>query len=190
MTKLKPPPPVDEPTALVRPRTRGSRRRFLARLTAGVSAAIAAVAGIPLLGTVLSPLLRPTHLKGAQSQSLVAELHELEAGVPKRVEIIQRTVDAWSAHDRTVLGAVWLLKRSDGEVDAFSTICPHLGCGVNFEGGIFRCPCHTSAFRSDGSVMAGPAPRGMDRIAVEVRENKVYVRYVRFKQGTSQREEV
>ena len=34
--------------------------------------------------------------------------------------------------------------------------------------GQFECPCHGSVFNRLGEYRRGPAPRGMDRLAVEV----------------------
>ena len=57
---------------------------------------------------------------------------------------------------------------------ALSQICPHLGCRPNpcVEDFWFHCPCHQSRYDRLGIKAAGerygPAPRGMDRYAVEV----------------------
>jgi cytochrome b6-f complex iron-sulfur subunit len=44
---------------------------------------------------------------------------------------------------------------------ALSAICTHLGCLSAWkpETGTIACPCHGTAFRRDGAVMAGPAPQ-------------------------------
>jgi menaquinol-cytochrome c reductase iron-sulfur subunit len=71
-------------------------------------------------------------------------------------------------------------------VHAFSTVCPHLGCGVDFNADkrAFACPCHESAFALDGRVESGPSPRGLDRLEARVVEGRVEVKYQRFRQGT------
>lgn len=59
-------------------------------------------------------------------------------------------------------------------VRALSQRCPHLGCRPNpcIEDFWFHCPCHQSRYDRLGIKPAGerygPAPRGMDRLAVEV----------------------
>ena len=59
-------------------------------------------------------------------------------------------------------------------VRALSQVCPHLGCRPNpcLEDFWLRCPCHQSRYDRLGTKAAGvtygPAPRGMDRYAVEV----------------------
>jgi menaquinol-cytochrome c reductase iron-sulfur subunit len=162
---------------------------MLATLTAALTAVAGAIAGIPIVGSLISPALRKTQKAGADWM-FVGELHDFAPNVPKRVEIVEKTVDAWTAHPQTVLGAVWLVRRPEGHVDAFSSVCPHLGCSINHEQSAFRCPCHTSAFRLDGTVAGGPSPRSMDLLPVQVKEKRVFVRYARFKQGTPQREEI
>lgn len=48
--------------------------------------------------------------------------------------------------------------------------CPHLGCRVPSCGTSqwFECPCHGSKYNRVGEKRGGPAPRGMDRFAMEV----------------------
>jgi cytochrome b6-f complex iron-sulfur subunit len=48
--------------------------------------------------------------------------------------------------------------------------CPHLGCRVPScnSSQWFECPCHGSQFNQVGEKKGGPAPRGMDRFAMEV----------------------
>jgi cytochrome b6-f complex iron-sulfur subunit len=59
-------------------------------------------------------------------------------------------------------------------VRAMSQRCPHLGCRPNpcIEDFWFQCPCHQSRYDRLGIKAAGelfgPAPRGLDRYAIEV----------------------
>lgn len=166
-----------------------SRRRFLSNVTSVLGTAVSIIVSVPILGTVLSPLLRRA-TKARNDFRPVATLGELAIGIPKHVDIVDSAIDAWARQDRRIVGAAWLVKRSSGQVDAYTTICPHLGCSVDFNGrDKFSCPCHTSAFSLDGKVTGGPAPRGMDPLQVKIENETVYVRYLRFKQGHSQIEE-
>lgn len=65
----------------------------------------------------------------------------------------------------------------EGEIVALSWKCPHLGCKVPFcdSSGEFECPCHGSKFNRLGEWREGPAPRGMDRYAVEITDGAVIV---------------
>jgi cytochrome b6-f complex iron-sulfur subunit len=48
--------------------------------------------------------------------------------------------------------------------------CPHLGCRVPScqTSQWFECPCHGSQYNQAGEKKGGPAPRGMDRFAMDV----------------------
>jgi len=52
-----------------------------------------------------------------------------------------------------------VFKDPKGQLHAFSAICPHLGCIVQWNGAekSFDCPCHGSRFTSLGTVINGPA---------------------------------
>lgn len=63
---------------------------------------------------------------------------------------------------------VWIVRQEDGSFYAIQAICTHLGCTPNWLKGEskFKCPCHGSGFRPDGTNFEGPAPRPLDRIKI------------------------
>lgn len=65
--------------------------------------------------------------------------------------------------------------KKDGEVKAFSAVCPHLGCIVEWNDGedTWDCPCHGSRFESDGALKHGPAKRGLDPVEVKIENDEV-----------------
>lgn len=74
---------------------------------------------------------------------------------------------AFLVHDR-VLGFV-----------AFSAICTHAGCIVNFDGTgeRFVCPCHGSVYNAGtGAVENGPATLPLPGIAIELRSGEIYLK--------------
>jgi cytochrome b6-f complex iron-sulfur subunit len=65
----------------------------------------------------------------------------------------------------------------DRSVLALRRKCPHLGCQVPQlceQSQWFECLCHGSKYTVLGEKRDGPAPRGMDRFAMEVRDG-VYI---------------
>jgi Rieske Fe-S protein len=66
---------------------------------------------------------------------------------------------------------------ADGEFKAFSAVCTHQGCLVNtVSGGTINCPCHGSKYKiTDGSVVAGPAPRPLAPKSVVVQGDSLLV---------------
>ena len=77
------------------------------------------------------------------------------------------------------------LVHRDGVVRAFSSVCTHLGCKVQWEPdeGQFFCPCHLGYFDADGQVVSGPPPRALDEYDVEVDGNNIYVKLPKPAQG-------
>jgi len=62
--------------------------------------------------------------------------------------------------------SVAMARDVDGGVYAISKVCPHLGCIVKPTAGGFECPCHGSQFGADGTVLVGPAPKGLPWLEV------------------------
>lgn len=64
------------------------------------------------------------------------------------------------------LNKVAVYKDEKGTVRAFSVVCPHMGCVVqwNAEAKSFDCPCHGSRFTAEGDVVNGPATTGLEKI--------------------------
>ncbi len=54
---------------------------------------------------------------------------------------------------------------------ALAAVCTHLGCTPRLAGGQFECPCHGSRFDLNGTVLAGPAKRPLDRLTVGLAQN-------------------
>jgi len=168
------------------------RRAFLKLVTAGLSAVTAALAVVPGLGFLAGPA-RGAAGKGGANPLRVATERDVKPNRPLRVTAVGPQEDAWLRLDKVTLGSAWLVRTvEDGPIRAFSTVCPHLGCGVDYDekAGKFNCPCHTSAFDLDGRCLSGPAPRGLDELETHVEGRDVLVRYQRFRVGTSKREPI
>jgi cytochrome b6-f complex iron-sulfur subunit/menaquinol-cytochrome c reductase iron-sulfur subunit len=118
-------------------------------------------------------------------------LDSLHEGEPKRVALVSDHRDAWTLERDVELGAAWLLKKG-GQVLAWSTVCPHLGCAVDRKSGSpgFYCPCHDSYFGPEGQRETGPSPRGLDELATRVEDGVVLVEFKRFRQGTPAKEPI
>jgi cytochrome b6-f complex iron-sulfur subunit len=60
-----------------------------------------------------------------------------------------------------------VIKTSSG-YNAYSLICTHAGCIVNYVSSVpdFRCPCHGSVFDGNGNVVSGPAPSPLQKLNV------------------------
>jgi Rieske Fe-S protein len=144
------------------------RRSFLKWATNGLGALFAAIIGIPAVAYLIDARNRKD---GAGDFKTVGRFSELQPGVPTQGVIRDARKDAWTLHSDDIIGRVWLVRRDDKELDAFTTICPHLGCSVNFEKEtkLFICPCHNGTYelsgtRKETAGAVNPAPRGMDKL--------------------------
>ncbi len=64
--------------------------------------------------------------------------------------------------------SLWVF-RDEGGLYAISSVCTHLGCiAARGDDGVFRCPCHGSEFAPDGAVLGGPAPKGLEWLAMSL----------------------
>ncbi|MBT8495105.1 MAG: Rieske 2Fe-2S domain-containing protein [Deltaproteobacteria bacterium] len=170
------------------------RRGFLKAAPLAIGGAIGAVLVYPIVRYVLFPVGRKTVSEAAEPIDVLAEADLDKGGAPVQVALVGEGVrNAWSVSDRVALGSAWVRKSSDGEVQALSAACPHLGCAIDYDGGNdeYRCPCHRSAFALDGGKKSGPSKRGLDPLPTEVTDDgRVRVTFVRFKQDVPEREPV
>lgn len=67
---------------------------------------------------------------------------------------------------------VILIRVDEGEYRAFAATCTHLDCIVEYRQDDRKiwCNCHDGQYDLDGSVLAGPPPRPLERYTVHVVE--------------------
>lgn len=80
---------------------------------------------------------------------------------------------------KTILygGAPVIVLRTPESLRAFSMICTHLGCTVQWQVDKkeFYCPCHDGRFDEFGEVLAGPPPVPLESIPVRMEGQSVIV---------------
>ena len=146
-----------------------SRRGFFDAAILGLGAAITAALGLPALAYLLTPP------KSEQQDTWIeiGDLDRFAVGAPLEVAFRRNRADAWKVVSEK--DTAWVVKRADGGVTAFGPQCTHLGCAYHWDDRRheFLCPCHSSLFRIDGSVVSGPAPRPLDRYETKVENGKL-----------------
>ena len=70
-----------------------------------------------------------------------------------------------------------LVRTATGEVRAFSAICTHLNCTVQFREDMQNiwCACHNGRFDLNGGNIAGPPPRPLERYRVDITDDEIWV---------------
>ena len=86
-------------------------------------------------------------------------------------------IPVWGSKKVVLGGTALLLIRTPQEVKAFSAVCTHLGCLVDWDGKKreILCPCHAGLFDLNGSVVSGPPPKPLPSHPVKIMEGKIFV---------------
>jgi len=77
-----------------------------------------------------------------------------------------------------------LIRVASDKLLAYGQKCTHLSCAVvpRVEEGVIRCPCHEGLFDLDtGHKTAGPPPRPLPRITLNVRGDDIYATGVEWR---------
>ena len=130
-----------------------TRRGFGKYLTfAGVGAAIAALWGLRW------------YLHPREGAVVIAHVNEIPVGASLVFQY------------PTAQAPCFLIRTGETSYVAYSRICTHAGCPTNYNPADrdIECPCHGGVFSIvDGSVLAGPPPRPLPRIEIEMRGDKI-----------------
>jgi Rieske Fe-S protein len=161
-----------------------NRRGFLNFLTSLLLAGIGLIIAIPAIRYLLAPLWK----KGGKLDLVdVGSVADLPVGEWRLLTLETVQKDGWRM-TRTS-HAVWVRRQKEGdkELTVLSSICPHLGCPINWhpQQSEFVCPCHGGKFDVAGEKTGGPPPRAMDPLDWEVRADRLLVRWQDFKIGVS-----
>jgi Rieske Fe-S protein len=97
------------------------------------------------------------------------------AASPKRIVKASKFPVGSSRKFVAANGAPAFLFRTKSGVFAYSAICTHQGCTVDYlkAGKKLVCPCHGGSFDpfSAGKPVAGPADRPLDKISVSINKD-------------------
>ena len=154
-----------------------TREGFMTLFILSVGGLGGLILGIPIIGFVLSPLIKPP-------PSVWRDVGAIDSfKIGKTVAVVydydQGPVQAWSGSTQKT--KAWLRRNGPSSFTAFAAYCTHLGCPVLWlqDPKIFLCPCHGSVFNGDGSVAGGPAPRGLFTYPLRIRNGRVEIQAVK-----------
>lgn len=161
-----------------------ARRSFLGILGGIFLGLISAIMGV--VGGIYTSF--PAFSSKAKKDKLwhtIKPLDQIPAGTSKHTVTISKQT-GWAISETEQI--VWVVKEEQSQsVNIFSAICPHEGCIVNKQASDFVCLCHMSQWKQDGTKMAGPTPRNLDKLDYRINNNNLEVNYQAFKTGTSEK---
>jgi len=64
-----------------------------------------------------------------------------------------------------------VVRTAEGEIRAFSAVCTHLDCTVQYKADTSQlwCACHNGTYDLGGNVVSGPPPRALEKFTVNLR---------------------
>ncbi|HBY95968.1 MAG TPA: (2Fe-2S)-binding protein [Chloroflexi bacterium] len=159
-------PPADEQALPL------DRRQFLTRLSLALTGLGAAIVAVPIVGVLLTPLLR----KVPETWRAVGAIDGFRVGETVLVKFTDASPLPWAGV--TAQTAAWLRRESENSFVVFSVNCTHLGCPVRWlpDANLFMCPCHGGVYYRDGAVAAGPPPRPLVQYPVRLQNGQVEIR--------------
>jgi len=161
-----------------------SRRKILKIGAGALGAGLAAIPLAPALGFLAHPL-GDSGVEDDAGFLAVGKRRGFGGDAPVRVDLYADRTDAWNQTKNVKIGSAWVIEQA-GALRAFSTVCPHAGCSIDFDpvATKFTCPCHRSFFTlKDGAVEEGPSPRPLDTLEVREEGELVAIRFQRFRLG-------
>ena len=167
------------------------------RLSFFAASALVAVIAAGMLFVFVWPTEGTRRDDGLRPQSLLPAA-EVEIGDVRAFALSDRVreVDPDGGLFRVAAdAAIYLVRTENGELVAFDAHSTHRGCLVNWTdfrstrmlspGFYFNDPCSGATWTLEGSLLFGPAPRGLDRVHLEVRGGLVVVDPSRIESGES-----
>ena len=112
--------------------------------------------------------------------ALAGKLFENKSAHPEMGKAIATTAElAVGSHKifTAADGSPAIVFRTNAGVFAYSRVCTHQGCSVNFDNAkkTLLCPCHGAEFdpNSDAKVLAGPTRQPLQKIRVAIKGNNI-----------------
>lgn len=136
----------------------GRRKLVQALLGGGLGASI-----LSFLYPALRFMMPPASAESAVNQASAGKAAELKANTGK----------IFNFGSRPAL----LVHTASGEWRAFSAVCTHLNCTVQYreETQQIWCACHNGLYDLNGKVIGGPPPRPLEEYTVHVQGDEVVV---------------
>jgi cytochrome b6-f complex iron-sulfur subunit len=143
-----------------------SRRDFLQQALYGMLAILG-------LGFLVPALRSLSPIRGREKETVFFPLIS-EEDIPRTG--VKKAELAYTVSGRAMKARIFLVSSSGGVI-AFSAVCSHLGCLVNYhrERHEFVCPCHGGKYDLSGKNISGPPPAPLTRFPVKIQDGTVFI---------------
>jgi cytochrome b6-f complex iron-sulfur subunit len=143
-----------------------SRRAFLKKALYGLFAILG-------LGFLVPALRSLSPVRGREKETVFFPLIP-EEDIPRTG--VKKAELAYTVSGRAMKARIFLVSSSGG-LTAFSAVCSHLGCLVNYhrDKHEFVCPCHGGKYDLSGRNISGPPPAPLTRFPVNIQNGMAFV---------------
>jgi len=152
------------------------RREFVKAVLALLSSIMGAVIGIPAISYLISPAVK---VQKKEAWIPLGPLENYPIGQPTLFNFTRTTINGW---ERTVNSyGVFVVRYSEDQLKAFSNVCTHLSCRVNWKEDQqeYVCPCHDAQFDINGQVLSGPPPEPLHTYETKIEDGNLFIHFVK-----------
>ncbi len=151
-----------------------SRRVLFAKIGLLLNGLAVVVLATPVIGYLLSPILRGDRGQYKKWVSL-GELDEFPEGQTRLAKFHNPISNSWDGDTDHI--PCWVRRIQGQQFQVFAINCAHLGCPVRWfaQSGLFMCPCHGGVYYQDGSRASGPPPRGLFQYQYKVENGHLMI---------------
>ncbi len=148
------------------------RRNFMKVAIAAIGGLIGTAIGLPAIPYIMGPALQ----KESDDWIQLGSISKVELNIPTLFKKTIETQTGWISTEEEI--SVYVLTTNGQDYVVMSNVCTHLACRVRWipEKDSFFCPCHNGVFAKDGTVVAGPPPRPLDRFESKVEDGVIFIK--------------
>jgi menaquinol-cytochrome c reductase iron-sulfur subunit len=151
-----------------------SRRGMFLKVAVLFNAVVGVILAVPLVGYILSPIVRKRRPGYAAWISLGA-VDQFPPGETRLATFRNPVVNPWDGETADI--PCWVRHIDARAFQVFAINCAHLWCPVRWfpQSNLFMCPCHGGVYYADGSRAAGPPERGLFEYSYKVEGDKLFI---------------
>ncbi|HVO74983.1 MAG TPA: Rieske (2Fe-2S) protein [Ignavibacteriaceae bacterium] len=136
-----------------------NRRDFLKYILSGGILALAASILYPIIAYLKPPAQREVEVSSVKAGSL----KDFEKDTGKILKFGNKPAI--------------VVRTAKGDLKAFSAVCTHLDCTVQYrkDMGVIWCACHNGKYDLNGRNISGPPPRPLEEYRVIVQQDEIFI---------------
>ena len=154
-----------------------SRNNFVKGVVALLGSIMGAAVGLPVIGYLISPALKKQE---TEAWIPAGPPEQYPIGTPTLFTFTRSTVNGWEKTVNSFGVFITRFSEDQASVRAFSNVCTHLSCRVNWKEAeeLYSCPCHDAAFDIQGEIVHGPQPRPLDEYETKIEDGVLLIHLV------------